>query len=192
MPILTKVPMQSLQLCTGFLTHHSHGRSWWHGGLDRVTRNMQHCSIYKETRVGLRKANTVYLQNWSSVPKRANVGEAVTEKKTNSVSNLSQFPLKMEFLVKVPFYWEVLIFYDLKTIPVLYWGTSTAISSMGGKDRERSPTHFNLLIWVLIWHKEATKLNKFGSPRKVLSQDVQCWSRNLFHTTSIELKYAIT
>lgn len=56
----------------------------------------------------------------------------------------------MEFLVKVPFYWEVLFFYDLKTIPVLYWDKSTAISNMGRKGRDRSPTDSNPVIWVFI------------------------------------------
>lgn len=120
--------------------------TWWAG--QRVTEDTEHRRIYKKTWIRLRKANTVYPQSWSLVPKRANVGETMTEKPVYQICH--NFNQKWNFLSKSFFTEKFYFFFDLKTILVLYWGKSTAMSSMGRKGRERPPTYSNPLIWVLI------------------------------------------
>lgn len=71
----------SNSVLASFLTLHTQGRSWWHGGLDRQSQKTQRIAvIHKKTWIWLRKAYIVYPHNWSSMPKRVNMGEAMTEK----------------------------------------------------------------------------------------------------------------
>lgn len=68
---------------------HTQKRSWWHRGLPRFTENTEHCNIYKRIWNSLRKTNTIFLHNWSLLPKPVTVGEGMTEKPV--LSNLSYF-----------------------------------------------------------------------------------------------------